>query len=256
MTNWDPQAYLQFRNERTQPSVDLVARIELGDPRTIVDLGCGPGNSAQVLRMRWPRALITGVDSSPQMIEKARESFPDGTWQLADVGRWSPAEPYDLVFSSATLQWIPDHDALLPRLFAAVKADGVLAVQVPANQDSPLHQALLRVSALPEWDSRTADCRGQITYHAPEYYYDALARLAGRIELWQTTYFHKMDRPQGLIDWYASTGMKPYLERLDSEEEKSRFQQAVLWECAGQYPARQDGRVLFAFRRTFFIAYR
>jgi trans-aconitate 2-methyltransferase len=256
MTNWDPNLYLQFHDERTQPSLDLIARIALADAQTIIDLGCGPGNSTRALRMRWQRARITGIDNSPQMIEKARATYPNEMWLLADAGAWSPAEPCDLVFSNATLQWIPDHDALIPRLCDAVAPGGVLAVQVPANQQSPLHQALLRVSSKPEWDSLTANCRDQITYHAPEYYYDALAGRVKRIELWQTTYLHIMDRPQALIDWYASTGMKPYLERLGSEAEKRQFQQDVLRECTEAYPVRKDGRILFAFARTFFVAYK
>jgi trans-aconitate 2-methyltransferase len=255
MTDWNPNLYLQFRDERTQPALDLLARIALTDPRTGVDLGCGPGNSTQPLRARWPQARITGIDSSPHMIEMARASYPQESWLLADAGQWSPAERYDLVFSNATLQWIPDHGMLIPRLFAAVKPGGALAVQVPANQDSPLHQALLRVSALPAWDSRTSDCRAMIEYRTPDYYYDLLAPLAGRVDLWQTTYLHVMDRPSALIDWYASTGMKPYLERLNSDEERSQFQQAVLQACEAQYPLRKDGRILFAFTRTFFIAY-
>jgi trans-aconitate 2-methyltransferase len=256
MTNWNPELYLRFNNERTQPALDLISRIALSDPRTGVDLGCGPGNSTQPLRLRWPKARITGIDSSPQMIEKARATYPSEAWLLADVGSWSPTEQYDLVFSNATLQWIPDHAALIPRLLGAVNDGGALAVQVPANQSSPLHQALLHISSMPAWDSRTRDCRNQITYHAPDYYYDILAPIAKRVELWQTTYLHVMDRPQELIDWYASTGMKPYLEKLDTDQERIKFQQAVLRECEAQYPVRTDGRILFPFARSFFIGYK
>jgi trans-aconitate 2-methyltransferase len=256
MTNWNPELYLKFHAERTQPSMDLVARIELTAPRCIIDLGCGPGNSTQVLRARWPSAQICGLDSSPQMIEKARAEYPDADWILADAGSWIPENPYDLVYSNATLQWIPRHDALIARWFAAVAPGGALAIQVPANESSPLHLALLRVSEMPEWNARVASCREMITYHAPGYYYDLLASRAERISLWQTTYLHRMDNPLGLIEWYASTGMKPYLDRLDSEQERIRFQKAVLQNCIDSYPQQLDGRILFPFQRTFCIAYK
>jgi trans-aconitate 2-methyltransferase len=254
MTDWNPNLYLQFQNERTQPAVDLAARIDLAEPASIIDLGCGPGNSTQVLRARWPRARISGLDSSPKMIQQARADHPWGDWILADAASWIPAELYSIVFSNAALQWIPKHEELIPRLLNAVRPGGALAVQVPANADSPLHQALLEASEQPEWNSRMAGCREGITYHAPGYYYDLLAPHARRVELWQTSYLHTMATPQALIDWYASTGMKPYLEKLNSLEEKLRFQAEVLRGCMESYPAQKDEKILFPFRRTFFIA--
>jgi trans-aconitate 2-methyltransferase len=255
MTDWNPNLYMQFQNERTQPAADLTARIDLANPANIIDLGCGPGNSTQVLRARWPRARISGLDSSPKMIDQARADHPWGNWILADAATWVPAELFSIVFSNAALQWIPRHDELIPRLFGAVRSGGALAVQVPANADSPLHAALIEASKKPEWNSRMAGCREGITYHAPGYYYDLLAPSAKRVELWQTTYLHPMATAQGLIDWYASTGMKPYLETLGSEEEKLLFQAEVLRGCLESYPAQADGKILFPFCRTFFIAY-
>ena len=257
MTTWDPESYLKYRDERTQPSHDLVARIELVNPANVVDIGCGPGNSTEVLRQRWPAAHITGLDSSPEMIAKAKATYPQGDWLLADAATWQPSTAYDLVFSNATLQWIPHHEALVGRLFAMVAAGGALAVQIPANYDSPLFSAISRVAKMEPWQEVMAGCDERLIYRDPAFYYNMLAALSPQsLVLWQTIYYHIMPTQQSLIDWYASTGMRPYLERLGTDDEKKTFQAQVLAACRADYPLQSDQKVLFPFRRLFFIAYR
>ena len=104
MDQWNPELYLKYANERTQPSYDLISRIEVTNPSNIMDVGCGPGNSTRVLRQRWPDADIAGMDSSPEMIEKARRADPQGQWLLADAASWHPDTRYSIVFSNAVLQ--------------------------------------------------------------------------------------------------------------------------------------------------------
>jgi trans-aconitate 2-methyltransferase len=256
MSSWNPDLYLKFKDERTQPARDLAARISLEKPLRIVDLGCGPGNSTQVLQDRWPDADILGVDHSPEMIEKARATYPRGHWLLADLREWNPKDTWDIVFSSATLQWIPDHERLIPKLFSLVRPAGALAVQLPANQESPLHRALLAVSAREEWKGLTSGCEDKIVYQRPDFYYDILSALTPQIHLWKTTYFHVLKNHQGLIDWYSSTGMKTYLERLPDEEQKASFRKQVLEACRDSYLERKDQRILYPFGRLFFIAYK
>src|SRR3954463_16393177 len=135
MPTWDAAQYLRFAGERTRPAVDLLARVPVDSPRSIADLGCGPGNSTALLRARWPDAEIVGVDSSPEMLRDARASGVRARFIEADITQWTPDEPYDLVFSNAVLQWIGDHESLVPRLFSFVRPGGVLAFQVPRNYD-------------------------------------------------------------------------------------------------------------------------
>lgn len=255
MTTWNPDLYLKFEAERTQPAIDLAARIDLTAPARIIDIGCGPGNSTRVLRERWPAAQVSGLDRSPEMIAKARQACPQGEWITADAARWSPDALYSLVFSNAALQWIPDQRALLPRLFAAVEPGGALAVQVPANTDSPLYQAVQRVAQRPPWQERLAGCDQALTYRDAAFYYDILSSLSSRVSLWDTTYYHVLASRQGLIEWYSSTGLRPYLERLAENDLQQAFKREILAECQAAYPLQQDGKVLFPFRRLFFIAY-
>src|SRR5215469_4743659 len=145
MPEWDANLYLRFGNERTQPVYDLVHRVELQNPRRIVDLGCGPGNSTGVLRRRWPDSHITGLDNSPAMIAKARASYPHENWVVGDAATWQDDQPFDLLFSNAMLHWIPDHPSVCRRLFSLVASGGALAVQIPAHYDSPMHREILEV---------------------------------------------------------------------------------------------------------------
>lgn len=151
MPNWNPDQYLKFADEWTQPFVDLAARIDVRNPKSIIDVGCGSGNSTQVLRQRWPNAKISGHDSSVEMIKKAKEDFPDDEWLIGDATDFNFDGKFDIVFSNAAIQWMPDHGSLLPRLLENVNHGGALAVQVPANNGSPLHQALLTVSSSWKW---------------------------------------------------------------------------------------------------------
>jgi len=256
MPQWDAGVYLRFANERTQPSVDLVQRIQLSDPRRIIDLGCGPGNSTQALRRRWPSAAITGLDNSAEMIAKARASDPEVEWVLADAASWKAGEPFDLVFSNALLHWLPDHAALCRHLFEQVAPGGALAAQLPAHYDSPLHREIVEVSRDPAWTQRMDGARGALTNHPPEFYYDLFAPHVSRLDLWETTYFHVLSGPEGVLEWFRGTGLRPYLEALASDDERKAFEQMLLERYTRSYPRRPNGKVLFPFRRLFFVAYR
>jgi trans-aconitate 2-methyltransferase len=258
MPQWDAALYLRFSTERTQPSIDLIQRIALTDAHRIVDLGCGPGNSTEALRRRWPGASITGLDSSPEMIEAARQGYPSGVWEVADAARWSAPEPCDLVFANALLQWIPDHQRLCRHLMEQVAPGGALAVQVPAaaHYQSPVHREIRKVSEEPAWSGRLEAARAMFTHAPATFYYDALQPLSSRIDLWETTYYHVVAGPEALLDWYRGTGLRPFLEALAGEEERRDFERKVLDRYIAAYPRQADGSVLFPFQRLFFVAYR
>src|SRR5438270_6816755 len=255
MHRWDPKQYLRFADERTRPALDLLARIDLGAPRRIVDLGCGPGNSTGLLRERWPKAAITGLDSSPEMLDSARRGYPGLEFIAGDIARWVPTEPYDLVFSNAALQWIGDHENLVPRLLDAVAPDGVLAVQMPRNHDFATHALMRQVAAEGPWRDRLAGARDPSPVKPPEFYYDGLAPKSRRIVLWETNYIQVMDGIEAIVAWLHGTGLRPFLARLDPAEQPlflSRY--AAL--LADAFPTRTDGKVLLPYPRLFFIATR
>jgi trans-aconitate 2-methyltransferase len=256
MPSWDPDRYATFLDERTRPSRDLCARIGLAAPGRVLDVGCGPGNSTRVLAGRWPGARLAGLDSSPEMIARARADGPDADWILADAASYEPEQAWDVVFSNAALQWLPDHHRLLPRLLGWVAPGGCLAVQMPARDGSPFRDALQATARRPRWRGRLAGCTGSLTFLGAAAYYDLLAPLAGGLDLWETVYYHVLASHQGLVDWYAGTGMRPYLDRLPDPADRAAFQAEVLDGCREAYPAAGDGRVLMPFRRLFFVVTR
>jgi len=255
MPVWDADQYLKFANERTQPSLDLIHRIGVSGPKRIIDLGCGPGNSTAALRRRWPEADVAGLDSSPEMIEKATAEAPQTEWILADVAAWEAEAPYDLVFSNALLQWVPDHETVFPHLLRQVAPGGAFAAQMPYHYESPQQLHMLEVSKDPAWAERTAAAREALIRLPPGFYYDLLAPIASRLDLWITEYQHVLDGPESIVEWFRGTGMRPYLEALADEEERARFEAMLLERYREAYPRRKDGKVLFPFRRLFIIAY-
>ena len=252
-TTWNPNLYLRFKKERTQPSIDLVKRIESDSPKRIVDIGCGPGNSTEVLRKRWESSEIIGVDNSREMIEKAKESYPEGRWLLSDVYDLDPADPYDIVFSNAALQWIPNHERLIPHLLSLVGKGGVLAFQVPNNQDSGIHQNLCETILEPRFREYTGRVSHILNYRSGPYYYDLLAAKVAELEMWETTYYHILDNHEELLNWYKSTGMRPYLEGLP-ENLVEDFVASVRDKCRERYALQSDGKVIYRFNRLFAIA--
>ncbi len=256
MPAWNADLYMQFGNERTQPAIDLVARININQPKRIIDLGCGPGNSTEILRRRWPQANIAGLDSSPEMIGAARQQYPDADWRVGDAATWQAAVPCDIVFSNAALQWMPSHGPLVRHLLDQVAPGGVLAFQIPTHINSPLHRFILEIADDPEWTERMSAARDALTIERPSFYYDALADKASRLDIWETEYCHVMQDHQAIIKWISSTGLRPFLAALDAEEEQRRFVELLEERVAQAYPRQKNGNVLFPFRRLFVVACR
>jgi trans-aconitate 2-methyltransferase len=256
MPTWDADLYLRFANERTQPAIDLLARVTLAAPARVIDLGCGPGNSTALLRARWPAAAVTGLDSSPQMIAAARKDSPDEEWVLGDIVTWIADPPYDLVFSNATLQWLPDHATLYPRLFAQVAPGGALATQIPVFHAMPVQRALVGVAADPAWRDRLEPATRALVAESPGFYYDILRPLVGRIDLWETEYHHILASTDAIVEWISATRLRPYLEALADDSERQEFLARLRAAVAAIYTPQRDGTVLFPFRRLFLVAYR
>lgn len=258
MPAWDANLYLKFGDERTQPALDLVTRVNLAAPAQIIDIGCGPGNSTAVLRPRWPGAQVAGLDNSPDMLAAARLSQPEQEWILADAAAWqaSASSSYDLVFSNAALQWMANHEALVPGLFRLVRPGGALAFQMPARAYSRIHQLILEVADEPEWIRRMGAARQGFTLERPGFYYDLLAGLAARLDLWETEYCHVMPDRDAIIQWVSGTAVRPFLDALETEAERQRFIVQLSARVEQAYPLQRDGQVLFPFRRLFVVAYR
>ena len=249
---WDPDRYLTYADERGRPFVELMARVGAEAPASVVDLGCGPGNLTSLLRERWPDADISGLDSSPEMIEQARSAEPSITFEVADLRGWAAAgDPVDVLISNATLQWVPDHLDLLPSLVGRVRPGGWLALQVPGNFEEPSHTIRRDLAAEASYAEHTRDVAVPSS-HDPVVYLEALAGLGCTVDAWETTYLHVLTGPDPVFAWVSGTGARPTLQALP-DDLRPAFEDEFRRRLRAAYPER-DGRVVLPFRRVFAVA--
>lgn len=251
---WEPDRYLQFSDERLQPAIDLLNRIPLARSERIVDLGCGAGNVTRLLTQRWPEADITGLDSSPEMLDRARRVLPTARFELSGVEHWEPDGPPDLLFSNAALHWVGDHSSLFPRLLDSLSPGGVLAVQMPGNFEAPSHRLIRELAASPAWTGKLGPGRMGAVLPMADYQH-ILAPRCTRLSLWETTYWQSMSGPAPVLDWLRGTTLIPYLAPLD-DVTRAAFLAELGASLTAAYPADATGTTLFPFRRIFILAQR
>jgi trans-aconitate 2-methyltransferase len=254
---WSAQQYTRFEQERTRPVRDLLAPLPPLEVRTAVDVGCGPGNSTEVLAARYPAARISAFDSSTDMIEAARRRLPEVDFAVADVAAWRGAPPYDLIMANAVLHWVPDHRTLLPALLAKLGAGGALAVQMPDTLDELPHRLMCETAAEGPWAARLEHAgMARTPLAAPAWYYALLKPLCRAVDLWRTTYLHAL--PGGapaIVEWFKGTGLRPFLEPLDAQQ-RDAYLALYTRKVAAAYPLQPDGSVLLPFPRLFLLALR
>lgn len=250
---WNPDVYLAFADHRGRPFFDLLSRVGAEAPRRIVDLGCGPGNLTVTLATRWPDAVLEAVDSSPEMVEAAKERGLDAV--IGGIDEWSPKPDTDVVVSNAALQWVPNHVELLLRWANELPAGAWIAMQVPGNFDAPSHEAVREVARREEFAEPLRDMpwREADLVETPSQYADLLTDAGCAVDAWETTYIHQLTGDTPVLDWITGTALTQVKSRLSSDEWQ-RYREAIIPVLAEAYPARKDGTTYFPFRRVFVVA--
>jgi trans-aconitate 2-methyltransferase len=273
---WDPEQYGMFAAPRLRPALDLLHRVPLPSitipqleepggprpprpPRSICDLGCGPGEITLILAAHWPRANVVGVDSSEEMLARARQQGPSQRirWELRDIGAWHAPVPMNLVFSNAALHWLDEHERLFPHLLDQLAPGGVLAVQMPLSWSIPSHRILRELLAthdsLAAVPAALRERYERPPVHAPETYHRWLAPRVAHLDIWTTEYLHVLEGPDPVLAWVQGSALRPILAAL-GEAEKARFLAAYGQRLAEAYPPGADGKTLLPFPRLFLIA--
>jgi len=257
---WSPKQYLAFEDERTRPVRDLLGAISFGDVALALDVGCGPGNSTEVLAARFPGARVQGLDNSPEMIAAARERLPHVEFKLAAAQDWAfedvGAPAPEVILANAVLQWIPGHETLLPAMARRLAPRGALAIQMPDNLDQPSHVAMRETAADGPWrESLRGAAAARTPLPGADGYYRLLRPMFSKLDIWRTTYHHPLAGAEAIVEWVKGTGLRPFLEPL-GRDDRLAYLQAYRQRLDAAYPAMADGMVLLAFPRLFILAER
>jgi trans-aconitate 2-methyltransferase len=250
---WNPQQYLTFEGHRLRPALDLLARIPGETPARIVDLGCGTGNVTRILQQRWPAATVVGVDSSEEMLIKARELQSSIEWRQTDLNDWRPQQRFDVIYSNAALHWLPNHEALFPRLLSFLNPGGYLAVQMPGNFTAPTHMLVYEAARAGSWKDTLEPLIKPPPVQEPVAYHRILAPYSEQLDVWETTYVQELSGENPVAEWTKGSWLKPFLDALQ-EPQRSEFEAVYRCMILKTYPRGADGKTLLPFRRIFLVA--
>ncbi len=260
-TVWDANLYLKFADARMRPALDLMGRLDPANAarpgHAIYDLGCGAGNISRILAERFPGAPVIGIDSSEQMLEKAREQTADPRVSFAkgDLAHFKPGAPPSILYSNAAYQWLPGHIDMFPGLMELLPSGGQLAIQMPRNHEAPSHALMREAANAGPWAAKLAGVGGISPVVEPSRYFDVLKPFSSDLEVWETTYQQVLTGKDPVAQYTSSTGLRPFLEAL-SDAERGPFYETYAKMVAAAYPTRADGITLFPFRRLFIVARR
>ena len=249
---WNPEQYNLFSDHRLRPALDLLAQVPLAAPTFVYDLGCGTGHVTALLAQRWKEAIVTGVDSSEEMLAKAREDYPSLEWKREDISRFSPTSKANLIFSNAALHWLDDHEALFPRLLGQLRPGGVLAVQMPNNFNAPSHENLYDLARSSEWSDRLGALVRPAPVHQIDWYFELLSPMVEKINIWETTYFQILKGKDAVLEWTRGSALRPFLAAL-TKEEAALFEGQYAERLLSAYPMREDDATIYPFSRLFIV---
>ncbi len=254
--SWSAAQYVLFEDERSRPVRDLLSALPAIEARSVLDLGCGPGNSTALLAGRFPHAAVRGIDSSPDMIASARRRLPQVQFDIEAIEDWNHAGPFDVILANAVLHWLPDHSTLMRALVGRLGRGGGLAIQMPDNLDTPAHRLMREIAADGPWaPALGVASAGRTPLGSAGWYYDLLRPLCSQVDIWRTTYHHPLPGAAAITEWFKGSALRPFLDPLDAPA-RTAFLKRYTAAVERAYPPLSDGSVLLPFPRLFIVAIR
>ncbi|MBL4739830.1 MAG: methyltransferase domain-containing protein [Sneathiella sp.] len=251
--SWNPEQYLIFSDHRLRPALDLLSQVPLAAPAVIYDLGCGTGNVTALLSKRWGEAIVTGLDTSDEMLDKARQDHPSLEWKEGAIEDFSPASKGNLIFSNAALHWLDNHEVIFPKLLSELRPGGVLAIQMPNNFNAPSHQTLYMLAQSEKWLDKLGHLVRPAPVHNINWYYDLLSPLVSKLNIWETSYFQVLQGKNAVLEWTRGTALRPFLSELEGDD-IADFEEEYANLLVEAYPQKKDGSTLYPFSRLFVVA--
>lgn len=226
---WDADTYDAVSDPQFRWGMEVLGRLELRGDEAALDAGCGSGRVTAELAERLPAGRLIAVDGSKAMVAKARERLGDrATYLVADLSELELDQPVDLVFSTATLHWILDHDRLFERLRAALRAGGRLVAQCGGEGNVAEHaKVIATVAARPEFAGHFHEVAGIWNFASAEETESRL-RAAGfsDVRCWLEPRPVKPERP---LEFTSTVTLGPLLAQLPPQLRRP-FAEAVLAE--------------------------
>ena len=258
MADWNPDLYNRFRRYRAEPFAEIVGRLKLRDNETIVDLGCGSGENTAELARRTPSGRVHGIDSSRAMIDAA-EKLRGGldadlqqrlTFELRDIVQFRGDRQYSVIFSNAALQWVRGHREIFAACFYALVPAGRIVVQMPANENETAKLELSKLAAERPWSEMMNGVDESFRApHPPERYREMLSEIGfADIDCYYRVFEHPMNSPAEIVQFYSSTGLRPFLDAIPSERH-DEFLTALTRRYELAYGTTE--KVIFPFQRLF-----
>lgn len=265
MADWNPELYNRFRHYRAEPVLEIFRRLALGDRERVVDLGCGSGENTVEIARRSEQGNVLGLDSSRAMIDaanKLRDSLdpalrPRIEFILGDIRdfRGRANGEFSVIFSNAAFQWIPGHREIFRTCRDALAPGGRIVVQMPANDEETAKVELNKLAAEPRWSEMLGGIDASFRAVPPPGHYRRLLAELGYtgVDCYYRTFEHPMNNPGEIVEFYRSTGLRPFLGALGPERH-DEFLAALGARYERAYGT--TGKVTFPFRRLFIWARR
>ncbi|MEF3119264.1 methyltransferase domain-containing protein [Streptomyces chrestomyceticus] len=252
---WNSEEYLKYSDAQSRAFEDLSARIGARNPRRVVDLGCGPGDLTAALARRWPQAQVTGIDSSPAMVAKAREHGVQA--EIGDIREWNPSADTDVLLCHTAIHWVPEHPELMASWLNALPDGAWFGMCSPDDAGDGIHSVMEEVADRPHWRELISDCvlrLGEVM-RPPDVYYDILEQHGFRPEVWQSRHWRCLHGKDALLHDLEAAPLRPIRARLDDEQwEAFRAEFAQLLRKA--YPEHPDGTTRLSTRMLFVVGHR